>query len=640
MKKIRWIPMLLSALLLLHPVAYADSAKNFGNDFEGYAENEEIASEMAGTRSWTAVADPDHPGNRVGMIKYVGKNTAALNPQTIASKLGAVTDELEIGLKLKFAANCTNNQSIQFRLKAYTGSKGADVVPWRIHIRGLEEAYNQKILPNSAFAADTWYDVRILVHLKTERYEAFRIKMDDLNAEWEQMTPDGGQELRESSKYDYDSRGVENLRFEAAGNKPDNEGSEERYVWCDDFFCGQYNAASAAEKVLPADGTQNVNVDEVKPSLTFADEMRASTLTPENIILRKESGEAVSYTGSYEKGARIFQDGQYSFRKIKFEMGDNAASATSSQQLKYRLKVNANNANSVEVVDIYPSKISSFSAQNDSELRLAGIGGFTPGVWYTIKVGIDTTNKVYHLYYQREGASGWITATPADGMGLRIMKSSKEVDYSTIKSVNSYLYIKNVQDSGIAIDYFKAYQVASIGPDMSETADGTPVTAKKGFSEDFENYAENDIYMVRDDMVWKSGKLSGADTELASSKIAVDPKNSANKVQKITYPTNFTAGTPTAIGYFDFDSIKGEMVYRNKFMFSANADYKSGSLQYHIGYRLPMVLDISVWLLCQIKIYQQKTINLFILTTSVLHQCPQTLLALLRLTALQQQLIS
>ena len=65
--------MLLSALLLLHPVAYADSAKNFGNDFEGYAENEEIASEMAGTRSWTAVADPDHPGNRVGMIKYVGK---------------------------------------------------------------------------------------------------------------------------------------------------------------------------------------------------------------------------------------------------------------------------------------------------------------------------------------------------------------------------------------------------------------------------------------------------------------------------------------------------------------------------------------------------------------------------------------
>ncbi len=314
MKKIRWIPMLLSALLLLHPVAYADSAKNFGNDFEGYAENEEIASEMAGTRSWTAVADPDHPGNRVGMIKYVGKNTAALNPQTIASKLGAVTDELEIGLKLKFAANCTNNQSIQFRLKAYTGSKGADVVPWRIHIRGLEEAYNQKILPNSAFAADTWYDVRILVHLKTERYEAFRIKMDDLNAEWEQMTPDGGQELRESSKYDYDSRGVENLRFEAAGNKPDNEGSEERYVWCDDFFCGQYNAASAAEKVLPADGTQNVNVDEVKPSLTFADEMRASTLTPENIILRKESGEAVSYTGSYEKGARIFQDGQYSFR--------------------------------------------------------------------------------------------------------------------------------------------------------------------------------------------------------------------------------------------------------------------------------------------------------------------------------------
>lgn len=274
-------------------------------------------------------------------------------------------------------------------------------------------------------------------------------------------------------------------------------------------------------------------------------------------------------------------------QKIKFEMGDNAASATSSQQLKYRLKVNANNANSVEVVDIYPSKISSFSAQNDSELRLAGIGGFTPGVWYTIKVGIDTTNKVYHLYYQREGASGWITATPADGMGLRIMKSSKEVDYSTIKSVNSYLYIKNVQDSGIAIDYFKAYQVASIGPDMSETADGTPVTAKKGFSEDFENYAENDIYMVRDDMVWKSGKLSGADTELASSKIAVDPKNSANKVQKITYPTNFTAGTPTAIGYFDFDSIKGEMVYRNKFMFSANADYKSGSLQYHIGYRLP-----------------------------------------------------
>ena len=285
-------------------------------------------------------------------------------------------------------------------------------------------------------------------------------------------------------------------------------------------------------------------------------------------------------------------------QKLKFEPGENC----SVNDLYYQLTVQGKkkqggSLTNVNLADIYPSRIYSYISGNGVNAQpLSGANTFTPGKWYTVKIGIDTAKECFHMYVKGDSMTDWITVTPPEGYILRYSSTSDAADTSKVdftQGVGNISYLMRGRANAAGAIYhngFKVYTAPYIGSDV--TPESTEATASEGVNGlfcNFEAYADGDVYKVDDSIidndkktddsfVWATGKTKTGKATVKST--VVQEEN--GKVLKITFD-GAEANRENLVNHFNFGTLKGKTVLSSKIKFAADMTDKSGSIKYFMG---------------------------------------------------------
>ena len=273
-------------------------------------------------------------------------------------------------------------------------------------------------------------------------------------------------------------------------------------------------------------------------------------------------------------------------QKLKFEPGENC----SVNDMYYQLivqgkKVNGGAWANVNLMDIYPSKVLSYiSGSWTTAQPLSGANTLMPGKWYTVKVGINTDTESFRLYIKGEDMTDWVTVTPPEGYPIRYSSASGAAEASKVdftQGINRVSYFLNARKNSAGAIYhddMKIYTAPYIGSDVTpESEDIIEPEYTTGFSVDFENYDEGHAYRINDDLVWATGKTKSGKAVLNSTVV----QEGDNKVLEI--PFDDVASQENMVNYFNFGTLMGKVVLKNRVKFSANMTNKAGSIKYFIG---------------------------------------------------------